>query len=39
VPVGAPQPGSVPSFDRNRRFRHFSKLTVRDFAGVKHSAR
>src|SRR3954465_9587107 len=32
VPVGAAQPGSVRSFGRNRRFLHFSKLTVRDFA-------
>lgn len=32
VPVGAAQTGSVQSFGRNRRFLHFSKLTVRDFA-------
>src|SRR3954468_21375196 len=30
VPVGAAQTGSVRSFGRNRRFLHFSKLTVRD---------
>src|SRR3954451_12477921 len=39
VPVGAAQPGSVGSFGRNRRFRHFNKLTVRDFAGAKRNGR
>src|SRR3954468_24429832 len=37
VPVGAAQPGSVHSFGRNRRFRHFNKLTVRDFADAKRN--
>jgi len=27
------------SFGRNRRFRHFNKLTVRDFADAKRSGR
>ncbi|MCK1518724.1 MULTISPECIES: hypothetical protein [unclassified Bradyrhizobium] len=39
MPVGAAQPGSVGSFGRNRRFRHFNKLTVRDFAGAKRRGR
>jgi hypothetical protein len=39
VPVGAAQPGNVGSFGRNRRFRHFNKLTVHDFAGAKHRDR
>jgi hypothetical protein len=39
VPVGAAQPSSVGSFGRNRRFRHFNKLTVRDFAGAKQNGR
>jgi len=38
VPVGAAQPSSVGSFGRNRRFRHFNKLTVRDFAGANETA-
>jgi hypothetical protein len=38
MPVGAAQPGSVASFSRNRRFRHFNKLTVRDFAKAFRSS-
>jgi hypothetical protein len=37
MPVGAAQPGSVGSFGRNPRFRHFNKLTVRDFADAKRN--
>jgi hypothetical protein len=38
VPIGAAQPGSVGSFGRNRRFQHFNKLTVRDFADANETA-
>jgi hypothetical protein len=38
MPVGAAQPGSVGSFGRNRRFQHFNKLTVRDFADANETA-
>lgn len=32
LPVGAAQPGNACSFRRNSGFRHFHKLTLRDFA-------
>ncbi len=32
LPVGAAHTGNHRSFRRNRRFQHFNKLTLRDFA-------